>query len=152
MAFPLGLDVPMSAVGVSVPVSRSLLRIEMTSSQESSPTAQIFLVLNGVQKADRKVLNKPNKYELDSTIEYSSAGLSFEPIGTSGIRKERSERPPPPALPPRHSLSCSRFILTKTNSITASSQNLLHIYSFSLSHTGDTGRHARPGKAGKPGN
>lgn len=43
IVFPSGLMVLISEVGVSVPVSRSLLRIDMTSSQESSPTAHIFV-------------------------------------------------------------------------------------------------------------
>lgn len=42
IVFPSGLSVFMSVVGVSVPVSKSLLKIEITSSQESSPTTQAF--------------------------------------------------------------------------------------------------------------
>lgn len=49
MVFPLGLTVLTSDVGVSDPVSRSLLRIEMTSSQESSPTAHIFVFFGGAK-------------------------------------------------------------------------------------------------------
>lgn len=43
IVFPSGLLVLIRVVGVSVPVSRSLFRIEMRSSQESRPTAHTFV-------------------------------------------------------------------------------------------------------------